>query len=307
MSINELLSVFANNILPIILLSGAGFALAKLLHIESRSLGRVVFYVFSPVLIFDLLVKNKLNWSEAAGVIGFTTAIILTMGALTYLLGSLFKIERPALISILITTMFANTGNYGLPLVSFAFGEEALPYAGIYFVVTTTLFYTLGVLLASLGHMNIKEAALGLFKIPTLYAVVLAILINAWSITIPAPINRAVELAAGGTIPLMLILLGVQLSQVELSGNLRALQLSVVLRLLAAPLIAFLLAALFGFKDVVRQGAVTQASMPSMVSATVLAAEYQLDAKLITAVIFISTILSPLTLTPLLVFLGAKP
>ena len=307
MSINSLLSVFANNILPIILLSGAGFALAKLLHIESRSLGRVVFYVFSPVLIFDLLVKNKLNFSEAAGVIVFTFTIILAMGALTYLLGSLLRIERPALISILITTMFANTGNYGLPLVSFAFGEKALPYAGIYFVVTTTLFYTLGVLLASLGHMNIKEAALGLFKIPTLYSVALAVIINVWSITIPVPINRAVELAAGGTIPLMLILLGVQLSQVELAGNIRALQLSVVLRLIVAPLGAFLLAALFDLKGAVREGAVTQASMPSMVSATVLATEYQLDSKLITAIIFISTILSPLTLTPLLVFLGAKP
>jgi predicted permease len=307
MSINDLLSVFANNILPIILLSGSGFALAKLLHIDSRSLGRVVFYVFSPVLIFDILIKNKLDWREAAGVIVFTTALVLTMGVLTYGLGSLFKLERPVLISILITTMFANTGNYGLPLVSFAFGEKALPYASIYFITTTTLFYTLGVLIASLGHMNIKEAALGLFKIPTLYAVALAILINAWSIAIPAPVYRAVELASGGTIPLMLILLGVELSRVELSGNIRAMQLSVVLRLLIAPLGAFLLAALFGFKDVVRQGAVTQASMPSMVSATVLATEYQLDSKLITAIIFISTILSPLTLTPLLVFLGAKP
>jgi len=305
MSINELFSVFANNILPIILLAGAGFTLAKLLDIESRSLGRVVFYVFSPVLIFDILIKNKLNWQEAAGVIVFTVALILTMGGVTYLLGSLLKIERPALISILITAMFANTGNYGLPLVSFAYGEKALPYASIYFITTTTLFYTLGILIASLGHMNIKEAALGLFKIPMLYAVAFAILINAWSIPIPAPVFRAVELAAGGTIPLMLILLGVELSRVELTGNARALQLSVVLRLLIAPLGALLLAALFGFKDVVRQGAVTQASMPSMVSATVLATEYQLDSKLITAVIFISTILSPLTLTPMLVLLGA--
>jgi predicted permease len=275
MSINELLSVFANNILPIILLSGSGFALAKLLHIDSRSLGRVVFYVFSPVLIFDILIKNKLDW--------------------------------PVLISILITTMFANTGNYGLPLVSFAFGEKALPYASIFFITTTTLFYTLGVLIASLGHMNIKEAALGLFKIPTLYAVALAVLINAWSVTIPAPVYRAVELASGGTIPLMLILLGVELSKVELSGSIRAMQLSVTLRLLVAPLIALLFAAFFGFTGVVRQGTVIQASMPSMVSATVLATEYKLDSKLITAIIFISTILSPLTLTPLLVLLGAKP
>jgi len=307
MSINSLLSVFANNILPIILISGAGFILAKTLNIESRSLGRVVFYVFSPALIFNLLIENKLHWGEAAGVIAFTVTLILVMGALIYMLGLLFKIERPALISILVTVMFANTGNYGLPLVSFAFGDAALPYAAIYFVVTTTMFYTLGVLIASLGHMDIKEAALGLFKIPTLYAVILALIISAFQINIPTPITRAVELAAGGSIPLMLILLGVQLSQVELSGNLTALRLSVALRLLVAPLVALLLAALFGLKGVVRPGPVIQASMPSMVSATVLATEYQLDSKLITAIIFISTILSPLTLTPLLVFLGAKP
>ena len=304
MSFPVLASTFANNILPIILLSGAGFALGKMLHIDSRSLGRVVFYIFSPVLIFDLLMQNHLKMSEAAVVIAFAFSFILMMGAVTLLLGYLLKLERPALISILITTMFANTGNYGLPLVSFAFGEQALSYAGIYFVTTTLLFYTLGVLLASLGHMNIRDALLGLFRIPTLYAVLLAIMINLWNIQIPMPVMRSIDLAAGGTIPVMLILLGVQLTNVEFSGNLRALQLSVSLRLLFAPLAALLFAALFGLQGFTRQGSVTQASMPSMVSATVLATEYDLDAKLVTAIVFISTLLSPLTLTPLLVFLG---
>ena len=304
MSLSVLFSTFANNILPIILLSSAGFALGKLLHVDARSLGRVVFYVFSPVLIFDLMIKNRLNLKDAAVVIAFTLCIILTMGALTFLLGRLLKFERPALIAILITTMFANTGNYGLPLVSFAFGDTALPFAAIYFVTTTVLFYTLGVLIASLGHMNLKEAALGLFKVPTMYGVLLAILINAWNISIPTPIARAVELAADGTIPLMLILLGLQLTNVEFSNNLRPLQLSVVLRLLVAPLGALLFAALFDLQGGARQGSITQASMPSMVSATVLATEYHLDAKLVTAVVFISTLLSPITLTLLLVFLG---
>jgi len=304
MSFPVLATTFANNILPIILLSAAGFALGKLLHIDSRSLGRVVFYVFSPVLIFDLLIQNQLEIREAAVVIAFALAFILTMGVVTLILGRFLKLERPALISILITTMFANTGNYGLPLVSFAFGEQALSYAGVYFVTTTLLFYTLGVFLASLGHMNFKEAIVGLFRIPTLYAVLLAILINAWKIEFPIPVSRAVELAAGGTIPLMLILLGVQLTSLEFSGNQRALQLSVSLRLLIAPLAALLFAALFGLQGFTRQAGVTQASMPSMVSATVLATEYDLDSKLVTAVVFISTLLSPFTLTPLLVFLG---
>lgn len=304
MSFPVLAATFANNILPIILLSAAGFALGKLLHIDARSLGRVVFYVFSPVLIFDLLVQNQLEIGEAAIVIVFALCFIMMMGLLTLLLGSLLKLERTALVSIVITTMFANTGNYGLPLVSFAFGEQALSYAGIYFVTTTLLFYTLGVFLASLGHMSFREAILGLFRIPTMYAVLLAILINALHIQIPMPLSRAVELAAGGTIPLMLILLGVQLTSLELSGDQRALRLSVMLRMAIAPLAALLFAVLFGLQGFTRQAGVTQASMPSMVSATVLATEYDLDAKLVTAVVFISTLLSPLTLTPLLVFLG---
>jgi hypothetical protein len=200
--------------------------------------------------------------------------------------------------------MFANTGNYGLPLVSFAFGEEALSYASIYFIVTTMLFYTLGIFLASLGHMSLKEATLGLFRIPMMYAMLIAILINMWNIELPVPVARTVELAADGTIPLMLILLGVQLTQVELSGNRRAMQISVGLRLLIAPLTALLFAAFFGLQGNPLQASVTQASMPSMVSSTVLATEYNLDAKLVTAVVFISTLLSPFTLTPLLVFLG---
>jgi malate permease and related proteins len=304
MSLPVLISTFANNILPIILLSGAGFALGKVLQIEPRSLGRVVFYIFSPILLFDLLVQNQLKLSEAAIVIVYAMCFILMIGVLTFLIGVFFKLERSALVAILITTMFANTGNYGLPLVSFAFGEQALSYAGIYFATTTLLFYTLGVFLASLGHMSLKEALFGMFKIPTMYAVLLAIFINAWDVELPLSIVRAVELAAGGTIPLMLVLLGVQLTRVEFSGNQRALQLSVALRLVIAPLAAILFAGLFGLEGFSRQASVTEASMPSMVSSTVLATEYNLDAKLVTAVVFISTLLSPLTLTPLLVFLG---
>lgn len=305
MSLSVLAATFANNILPILLLGGAGFALGKLMHVDARSLGRVVFYVFSPVLIFDLLVKNQLRWSEAAAVVGFTITVVLSMGALAFLLGSFLKLGRSTLTAIVITTMFANTGNYGLPLVAFAFGEKALSYAGVYFITTTFMFYTLGVVIASLGHMNLREAVTGLLKLPTLYAVLVAVLVIEFGVAIPPPLSRAVDLAAGGTIPLMLVLLGVQMKDVVLTGNRRALSVSVGLRLFVAPLIGLTLAGLYGIQGAALQGAVTQASMPSMVSATVLAAEYRLDAKLIAAAVFLSTLISPFTLTLLLVFLGS--
>ncbi len=278
--------------------------LGKVLHVDPRGLGRVVFYIFSPVLIFDLMINSQLKLVEAASVIGFTTSIVIVVGVITYIFGKMLKVERTALISILITSMFANTGNYGLPLVSFAFGEKALSYAGIYFVTTTLLFYSLGVLLASLGHMDFKSAILGLFKVPMLYALFLALIVKSLHWELPLALQRTVDLASGGTIPVMLVLLGLQMTQVEFSNNLRAMQLSVGVRLIIAPVLALLITAVFGIQGFARQGAITQASMPSMVSATVLATEYHLDSKLIAAVVFVSTLLSPLTLTPLLVFLG---
>ena len=55
-----LLNVFVNNLLPILLLSGAGFALGRTLKLDSRPLGRVIFYILSPALVLDILTSSKL-------------------------------------------------------------------------------------------------------------------------------------------------------------------------------------------------------------------------------------------------------
>jgi hypothetical protein len=113
-----------------------------------------------------------------------------------------------------------------------------------------------------------------------------------------------VELAAGGAIPAMLILLGLELQKVEWTNNLRALSIPVVCRLLVGPVIGLVMAALFGLNTIARKVGITEAGMPSAVMTTILATEYKLDTSLVTAIVFAGTILSPLTLTPLLYLLG---
>jgi len=152
--------------------------------------------------------------------------------------------------------------------------------------------------------MTFKEAVLGLLKVPTVYGVTLAAIINTFHIDIPSALARTIDLAAGGSIPLMIVLLGIELSRVQWSNSLRGVGLSVSLRLLAAPLVALLLSSFFGLPGAAQQAAVTQSSMPAAVNSTILAAEYQLDSSLVTAIVFIGTLLSPLTLTPLIVLLG---
>ena len=299
-----LLNVFVNNILPILLLSGAGFALGRALKLDSRPLGRVIFYILSPVLVFNLLTSSKLAVESILLMMGYSASVMAIVAGIAFVLGKLLRLERSSLIVVILTSMFANNGNYGLPLIAFAFGQEALAYASIYFITNSLLLYTVGVLIASLGHLRLKEALLGLLKVPTIYAIILAVIFIRTGWILPAPIQKTVELTAGGAVPAMLILLGLELQKVEWTHNMRALSIPVVCRLLIGPVIGWVLAALFGLNGNARKDGIIEAGMSSAVMTTVLANEYKLDASLVTAIVFVSTILSPLTLTPLIYLLG---
>ena len=300
----SLLNIFANNLLPVLLLMGAGFLLGKTFHLEPRTLGRVIFYILSPLLVFNLITTSQLSFGKIGLMMGFALSVMLLTSSLGFLLAKLFRLERTAVMVVVLTCLIGNNGNYGLPIISFAFGPEALAYASIYFVSSNIMVYTLGVLTASLGRMNFRAALLGLLKVPAIYSILIAMLFVRTGWALPEPIQRTVSIASGGAIPAMLILLGLELQRAEWTRKLRTLSIPVFCRLVAGPFIALGLASLFGLPPVARQAGVTEAGMPSAVMTTILATEYNLEPSLVTAIVFTSTILSPLTLTPLLYFLG---
>lgn len=304
MSIPELFDTFANNILPIMLISAAGFVVGRKFDIDSRAFGRSLFYFFTPVLVFNLLMTNKLPAMEVLRVGGLAAGVILVSGALALLGGWALRLQRSTLIVVMLTSMFANNGNYGLPLIAFAFGQDALAHSGLYFVFASLLTNTLGVLIASLGHLDLREALLGMFKVPTIYAALLAVLMHETGIRLPMPLERTITLSAGATLPVMIFLLGLELRHIRWTNSRRALALSASVRLLAGPLLGFAFAGLFGLTGSARQAAVMEASMSSAVATVNLAAEYKLDTSLVAATVLVSTLLSPLTLTPLILLLG---
>lgn len=286
------------------LVSGAGYLLGKTLSVDARSVGRVIFYIFSPTLIFNLVYKTELPLAEILRTMGFAVLVILLVAFLAFVAGLLMRLSRPVLMTLLLTAMFANTGNYGLPLITFAFGEAVAAHASLYVVATTIIFYSVGVLIASMGHLHFKEAVFALFKVPTVYAAFLGLALNQIDFHLPLPMERTVQLVANGSIPSMIALLGLQMTNARVYGNLRVVGVSVFIRLILGPVIGLGLASLFGMQGIARQANVVEASMPTAVATTVLATEYNLNPSLVTSIVFISTLLSPLTLTPLLVLLG---
>jgi predicted permease len=103
----------------------------------------------------------------------------------------------------------------------------------------------------------------------------------------------------------MLVLLGMQLVNIRLNGQRLPLILTSSMRLLIAPLLAIALTRLFHVSIPATQAVVLEAAMPVAVMTTILATEFEVEPSFVTAAVLLTTLLSPLTLTPLLAFLGA--
>jgi predicted permease len=102
----------------------------------------------------------------------------------------------------------------------------------------------------------------------------------------------------------MLILLGMQIARAGLPKRKDLLFASVGLRMLVSPLIAWFLAPILGLSGVGRQAGILQSAMPSAVLTTVIATEYDVEPEFVTGVVLVTTLISPLTLTPLMAMLG---
>lgn len=302
---SELLALFLNNLFPVFLIAGAGYLLGRLTDMNPRPFSQVVFYVFTPCLLFSLLIQNQVSSGEILRVISLAATTTLLLGALTWIIARLLRIQRNMLSGVLLTSMFMNAGNFGLPVVYFAFGSLALSYASLYFVSTTILTYTLGVVIASMGSQSFLRATMNLVRVPALYGLILAMLFIATGWQVPAPLERSTRLLADATIPSMLILLGLQLQTASWSDHPVPMTLASGMRLLAGPLLTLALLPLFGLSGAARQAIVLEAAMPTAVTTTLLATEFNAEPPFVSAVVFVTTILTPLTLTPLLAYLGA--
>ena len=302
---NLLASLFLNNLAPIFLITGAGYLLGRFTPLNPRTLSQVIFYLFSPALLFTLLTTSDVSGLEIFRVMSFATVSICLIGAITFVAGKMLRLERSLLAGVLLVAMFMNAGNYGLPVVLFAFGTEALSFASLYFSMNAILAYTLGTVIASSGTTSLARAFGNLLRIPTVYGLALAMIFMFTGWTVPPFLARTTKLLGDSSIPAMLVLLGLQLHYASWKETKAALALAGGMRMLVAPLLTILLAPLFGLSGAAHQAVVLESAMPTAVLNTTLATEFEAQPAFVSAAVFITTILSPLTITPLLAWLGA--
>ena len=298
-----LISIFAADILPIFLIASTGFLLARRLNTNVQTLAHVVFYVLTPCLVFNLLVKTNMTGLQFGRMTLVAVLVTAVMGSITYVVAMPLRLTRSELSALLLVVMFSNSGNYGLPVVMFAFGTEALAHATAYFVTTSVMMYTVGVSIAASGRRTVREALVALAKVPPLFGVVAAILVLNSGVSVPVAIMRPVTLLSDAALPMMILILGMQLERASLPKRPALVVMAACLSLVVAPAVALGLTSLLGISGAAWQASVLLASMPAAIVTTILALEFDVAPSFVTSVVFVTTLLSPFTLTPLIAYL----
>src|SRR5579863_3385833 len=263
-----LVSILVSDILPIFAIAGAGFLLARYAGAEVKTLARTVFYSLLPCLAFRLLITSNASGPNVGRLIVLAVLIMLGMGLVGYVAAKWIGLDGKSMRAFLMVVMFSNGGNYGLPVVRFAFGSEALTYATIFFLTGSVTTYVAGAFFA--GDRKGKFAgALGkIWRMPSLYGVALALLVLASGRTVPEGVMRPITLLSDAALPVMILVLGMQLERAVWPKRPGIVVLAVAISLLAAPAVALALSSLLGITGTARQAAVILSSMPVAVVTT---------------------------------------
>src|ERR1700730_6061719 len=153
-----LLSILVSDILPIFAIAGAGFLLARYVGVEVKTVARAVFYSLLPCFACLMLVTSSASGPNVGRLMVLAVVIMCAMGLVGYAVGKGLSLKNGPLRAFMMVVMFSNGGNYGLPVVRFAFGSESLKYATIFFLTGSVTTYVVGAFFAGSRHGKVAGA-----------------------------------------------------------------------------------------------------------------------------------------------------
>ena len=280
---------------PVFLLALIGVVWVKLgYEYRVQFVTRLAMTIGVPALIFTSLMKTEI---ERDALFATVWAACAAYGVVTIVFFILVKLGRLDVQTFLAPLIFGNTGNLGLPLALFAFGEVGLGYAVVIFAVMGIYSFTFGIWLVSGGGSLLK-----VIKEPLVGATLLGGLFMVQGWQTPVWMTNTLELIGQMAIPLMLITLGVALARLTPENVIRAVILALVKVAVCAG-VAFGIGTFFQLAPIALAVLVLQVSTPVAVTSYLLAEKYGAEAGEVAGLVVVSTLLAVVTIPITLAFL----
>ena len=295
----ELLTIFKDIILPIFIVMAIGFILQKKFTMDISTLSKLNIYFVVPAFIFVKLYSTQFTASLFGKVLLFFILLVIILYAISTLFAKILGLDRGKKTAFTNSTMFFNSGNYGVPVNELAFKGDpfAMSIQVIVLTLQNILTFSYGIFALQSVNNSKWKAMIGYFKMPVLYAMGAGLICNALNIQVPSVILVPANMIANAMIGLALLTLGAQVARIQFKAALSAVYSSLTIRLIISPIIALFIIWLFRVDGMTAQALLIASAMPTSVNSAVIAEEYKNYPEFAAQVVLFSTIISAFTVS----------
>lgn len=307
--------VILQQILVLFLMIAVGFVIKKRGVITSeanKGFSALLLKVASPFLVIASF-QIPFSWEllNRAGIV-FLFSIYIHL--LAMLVSKLLYRRYPVAVRKVLTfaAVYSNCGFMGIPLLHSLYGSTGVFYASIYIAVYNLFVWTHGVWLFNMpNHSGAGKASGGTWKSllnPGIISVIAGMILFIFSIRLPEPLFKALELIGSTTTPLAMLIIGASIAEVR-GGELLAdgaVYFSAAVRLLIIPFGTLTALKLTGIHGALLGSCTLLAAMPCAANTVLFSELYGGDSSLASRCVAISTLLSMVTL-PLIMLLTEFP
>ncbi|MGY0691494.1 AEC family transporter [Virgibacillus sp. FSP13] len=295
----ELLHILKDILLPVFIIMGIGYFMQKKFRLNLETLAKLNIYFLVPGFIFVKLYSTQFSVKVFTFVVLFFIAYIAILFLIAKGAARLQGFDRGKTTTFSNSVIFFNSGNYGVPVNDLVFKGDpmAMSIQVVILTMQNILTFTYGIFTLQSVNIGKWNAFLGYFKMPILYALAAAILLNTFNVSLPEFIWVPANYIADAMIAMALILLGAQVAQLKFKSELSSVYISILLRLVVGPLVAVVIIKLMNLDGIAAQALLIASAMPTSVNSSVIAQEYNNHPQLAAQIVLFSTIFSAVTVT----------
>jgi predicted permease len=151
-------SIFLDILAPVFAIVAIGALAGRRLALEPTTLSKLAYWVLGPFFIFDVLSRADTAPDVVVKMVVAGLAAMLVTGIVAWALGTAARRPYGIRAATVMTSVYGNVGNFGLAVVVFTFGTDALPLAGIMLIVINIGGLIVGVTAASRQRTSLLPA-----------------------------------------------------------------------------------------------------------------------------------------------------
>lgn len=304
------IQVVINQMIQLFMVIGLGYLLMKthvLDEVFNKKLNTLLLTVTTPALILSSVMGND-NMQDANTVL-FVFVVAIIVYVLLPLLGiiitKLLRVPHQQSGLYIFMTVFSNIGFMGFPVMKAIFGNGAVFYTAIFNMIFNIFVYTVGIYLINLGSGAKTSFQLKNLRSPGIIACLIALFIYFLHIQMPSIIAETCDMVGSITTPIAMLLIGATLANIDVKSIFSEFRLYpyTIIKQILIPVIAFPILKLFIQDSYILGITLIMLAMPVANSAVLFSQEYGGDIELAAKSVFITTLISVVTIPAIVSFL----